>query len=406
MIEPDPGRPVLVASTEQIRAHFPALERRHEGNLVAYFDGPGGTQVPRSVVEAMVDYLYRHNANTHWAFPSSEETDRLISEARLAVADFLNADADEVAFGNNMTTLTFHLSRSLGRRLGPGDEVVVTELDHHANVDPWRAMARERGLKVQTVRMHPEDGQLDWDDLRAKLNDRTKILAIGAASNALGTITDVTRACRLAHEVGALTFVDAVHFAPHRLVDVRAIDCDFLACSAYKFHGPHAGLLYGKGELLRALDVPQTPAPSPDSAPEQVGNGYATNPRKRRRDRGIGGRHRLPGLARGRDQSPIPVGSDLPRFPRKSLGAGPPTLFGTRSDRRPDDLRAEADGTEDAHNLLCARWPSSHRRLPTTGVERDLRVPRRLLRVNGGRTDRPVGSGSHPRGMLFLLLDG
>jgi cysteine desulfurase family protein (TIGR01976 family) len=272
MIEPDPGRPGLVASTEQIRAHFPALERRHEGNLVAYFDGPGGTQVPRAVVEAMVDYLYRHNANTHWAFPSSEETDRLISEARLAVADFLNADAEEVAFGNNMTTLTFHLSRSLGRRMGPGDEVVVTELDHHANVDPWRAMARERGVKVETVKMRPEDGQIDWDDLRAKLTERTKVLAIGAASNALGTITDVTLACRLAHGVGALSFVDAVHYAPHRLVDVRSIDCDFLACSAYKFHGPHAGILYGRGELLRALDVPKL-LPAPDSAPERLETG-------------------------------------------------------------------------------------------------------------------------------------
>jgi cysteine desulfurase family protein (TIGR01976 family) len=272
MIVPGLDRPGEVASTEEIRTHFPALERCHNDKPVAYFDGPGGTQVPRAVVQSMVDYLYCHNANTHWAFPSSEETDRLIAESRQAAADFLNAKADEVAFGNNMTTLTFHLARSLGRQMSPGDEVVVTELDHHANVDPWRAMAMERGLKVQTVRMHPEDGQIDWDDLRRKINERTKILAIGAASNALGTITDVALASRLAHEAGALNFVDAVHFAPHRLADVRAFDCDFLACSAYKFHGPHAGVLYGKGELLRSLDVPKL-RPSPDTAPERLETG-------------------------------------------------------------------------------------------------------------------------------------
>ena len=154
--------PSDVASTSAIRDQFPALRRRHEGQPVAYFDGPGGTQVPRRVVEAVADYLYHHNANTHWAFPSSRETDELIAGARRAVADFLNADAGEVAFGNNMTTLTFHLARSLGRAMGPGDEVVVTELDHHANVDPWRAMASERGVTVRVARLRPEDGQLDW----------------------------------------------------------------------------------------------------------------------------------------------------------------------------------------------------------------------------------------------------
>ena len=271
MIPPRNDFPEVV-STSAIRDHFPALRRVHAGFPVAYFDGPGGTQVPQQVVEAMSDYLFHHNANTHWAFPSSVETDQLIAEARRAVADFLNADPSEVAFGNNMTSLTFHLARAIGRRLGPGDEVVVTELDHHANVDPWRAMASERGVIVRTVKMRPEDGQLDWDDLERQVGNRTKVLAIGAASNALGTINDVARAAMVARSVGALTFVDAVHYAPHRLVDVRALGCDFLTCSAYKFYGPHVGILYGRGDLIRSLDVPKL-RPSPDTAPERLETG-------------------------------------------------------------------------------------------------------------------------------------
>lgn len=261
-----------VASTEDIRSHFPALERRHGGHPVAYFDGPGGTQVPRAVVEAMTDYLYHHNANTHWAFPSSHETDEIIADARRAVADLLNASPGEVAFGANMTTLTFHLARALGRRWGPGDEVVVTELDHHANVDPWRALERERGIAVRVARMIPEAGQIDREDLERQISERTRLVAIGAASNALGTISDVAYVARLAHAAGALVFVDAVHYAPHRLVDVRAMGCDFLACSAYKFYGPHVGVLYGKHDLLRALDVPKL-RPAPDAAPERLETG-------------------------------------------------------------------------------------------------------------------------------------
>src|SRR6516165_267119 len=177
--------------SQAIRCHFPALERRHNGHFVAYFDGPGGTQVPRPVVEAMADYLYRHNANTHWAFPSSHETDEIIADARRAVADLLNASPGEVAFGANMTTLTFHLARALGRRWGPSDEVVVTELDHHANVDPWRALERERGVTVRVAKLVPETGQLDREDLRRQIGERTRLVAVGAASNALGTVNDV-----------------------------------------------------------------------------------------------------------------------------------------------------------------------------------------------------------------------
>src|SRR5438067_290976 len=171
-----------IASVEDIRRQFPALERRHHGHPVAYFDGPGGTQVPRAVAAAMADYLYHHNANTHWAFPTSQETDRALAEARQVLADFVNASPHEIVFGANMTTLTLHLARGLGRGFGPGDEIVVTELDHHANVDPWREMARDRGLTVRVARLDPTSGQLDRDDLRKQINDRTKLLAIGAAS--------------------------------------------------------------------------------------------------------------------------------------------------------------------------------------------------------------------------------
>ena len=239
---------------------------------MAYFDGPGGTQVPRAVVAAMTEYLLQHNANTHWAFPTSEETDGVIAAARSALADYLGASPNEIVFGANMTTLTFHLARALGRAYGPGDEIVITELDHHANVAPWRALEKERGLTIRQVRMIPEAGQLDWEHFGQQLNARTRLVALGAASNALGTITDVRRAAELTHAVDAQIFVDAVHYAPHRLVDVRAMDCDFLACSAYKFYGPHLGILYGRRDLLESLDFPKL-VPAPDSAPERAETG-------------------------------------------------------------------------------------------------------------------------------------
>jgi len=261
-----------VSPTAEVRAHFPALERREGGHPVAYFDGPGGTQVPRAVASAMTDHLFRHNANTHWNFPTSAETDAMLLASRSALADLLNARPDEVAFGNNMTTLAFHLSRALGRGLAPGDEVVVTELDHHANVDPWREMARDRGLTVRTVGMDPATARLDMEDLAKVVNPKTKLVAVGAASNAFGTVSDVAEAARLAHGVGALVFVDAVHYAPHHLVDVGALGCDFLGCSAYKFYGPHVGVLYGRGDLLRSLDVPKL-RPASDAAPERLETG-------------------------------------------------------------------------------------------------------------------------------------
>lgn len=261
-----------ISSAEEIRAHFPALQRTQGGHSVAYFDGPGGTQVPRAVVDAMGDYLLHHNANTHWAFPTSEETDAIIGDARATLADFLNAAPNEIGFGANMTTLTFHLARAIGRGLQPGDEIVITELDHHANVAPWRALETERGITIRLARMIPETGQLDWEHFAEQLNSRTKLVAIGAASNALGTITDVRRAGEMAHSAGAQIFVDAVHYAPHQLVDVRALDCDFLACSAYKFYGPHIGILYGQQELLAGLKFPKL-IPAPDTAPERAETG-------------------------------------------------------------------------------------------------------------------------------------
>jgi cysteine desulfurase family protein (TIGR01976 family) len=259
-------------SAAEIRSAFPALARSHHGSPVAYFDGPGGTQVPRRVVEAMEDYLLHHNANTHWPYPTSVETDALIVAARETLAEFLGAWTSEIAFGANMTTLTFHLARALGRSWGSGDTVVVTELDHHANVAPWQALHRERGVRVVAAPMVPKTGQLDWDELEKLLSGGPRLLAIGGASNALGTINDISRATAAAQAAGALTFVDAVHLAPHELIDVRAIGCDFLSCSAYKFYGPHVGILYAKEEVQRRLDVPKL-APAPDTIPERLETG-------------------------------------------------------------------------------------------------------------------------------------
>lgn len=261
-----------VADVERIREDFPALSRRHHDNPVAYFDGPGGTQVPRVVVNAMAEYLYHHNANTHWAYPTSVETDALLAQARATCADFLNAQPSEVAFGANMTTLTFHLSRSLGRRWGRGDEVVVTELDHHANVDPWRALHIERGVTLRTVPVDPTTGTLDQEALAAAIGPQTRLVAIGAASNALGTINDIKGVAELARAHGALVFVDAVHFAAHQVVDVAEIGCDFLACSAYKFYGPHVGILFGRKALIEGLSVPKL-EPAPEQAPDRLETG-------------------------------------------------------------------------------------------------------------------------------------
>jgi cysteine desulfurase family protein (TIGR01976 family) len=261
-----------VASVEEIRTQFPALKRLHNDYPVAYFDGPGGTQVPTSVVEAMNDYLFNHNANTHWEYPSSNETDQIIEDSRKTLADFMNADPNEIVFGQNMTTLTFHLSRALGRSFQPGDEIVVTELDHHANSDTWRVLAREKDLKIRVLPMNVETGQLEIDKLGDLLNKRTRLVAIGAASNILGTINEFEIACSMARDARALSFVDAVHYAAHESIDVKKIGCDFLAVSSYKFYGPHMGMLFGRKDLLDEIDAPKI-RPAPDYSPDRFETG-------------------------------------------------------------------------------------------------------------------------------------
>jgi len=255
-----------------VRQHFPALNRLHNGSPVAYFDAPGGTQVPRAVAEAMTRYLFDHNANTHWAYPTSAETDAIIASARQACARFFNASAEEIVFGANTTTLAFHLGRALGRTWSAGDEVIVTELDHHANVAPWHALEVDRGIVVRSARMIRETGQVDFEHLAQLAGPRTKLVAIGGASNALGTINDLARARAIARDAGALLFVDAVHLAPHEPIDVQEIGCDFLACSAYKFYGPHAGILFVRRELLESLPFPRL-APAPNEGPERAETG-------------------------------------------------------------------------------------------------------------------------------------
>jgi cysteine desulfurase family protein (TIGR01976 family) len=257
---------------DSIRSAFPALSRMHNGHPVAYFDAPGGTQVPRSVAEAMSDYLFHHNANTHWAYPTSEETDAIIARSRSATARFLGAQPDEISFGANMTTITFHLARALGRTWKKGDEVIVTELDHHGNIAPWRALERDYGIVVRWARMNRDAYQIDMEHLAQLAGAKTKLIAIGGASNAIGTINDLARARQIANSAGALLFVDAVHLAPHEKVDVKKIGCDFLAASAYKFYGPHIGILYARKDLLESLPFPKLD-PSPDTAPERAETG-------------------------------------------------------------------------------------------------------------------------------------
>ena len=236
-----------------IRAQFPALAQTVNGHPAVFFDGPGGTQVPQRVIDAISDYLRRDNANSGGNYATSRRTDVVIEDARAAMADFFHCDADEVVFGQNMTALTFAFSRALGRDLEPGDEILVTRLDHDANVSPWLTMAEDRGVTVRWAEIHDEDCTLDMDDLASKINAKTKLVAVGYASNAVGTINPIKKIVQLAHKAGALAYVDAVHYTPHGLIDVADLDCDFLVCSTYKFFGPHMGVLFGKREHLKRL---------------------------------------------------------------------------------------------------------------------------------------------------------
>ncbi len=236
-----------------VRSQFPSLAQTVNGHPAVFLDGPGGTQVPQRVMDAISNYLRCDNANTGGAYATSRHTDAMIASARAAMADFLHCAADEVIFGQNMTSLTYMISRAIGRELKPGDEIVVTRLDHDANVSPWLAMAEERGVTVRWAEIHDADCTLDMADLAAKINSKTKLVAAGYASNAVGTINPVKEIVRLAQAAGALAYIDAVHYGPHGLIDVAALDCDFLACSTYKFFGPHMGVLFGKREHLLRL---------------------------------------------------------------------------------------------------------------------------------------------------------
>jgi cysteine desulfurase family protein (TIGR01976 family) len=250
-----------------VRSQFPSLSQTLNGHPAAFLDGPGGTQVPQRVIDAISDYLRRDNANTGGAYATSRNTDAMLAEARAAMADFLNCAADEIVFGPNMTTLTYAMSRAIGRDLGPGDEILVTRLDHDANVSPWLAL-EEKGVTIRWAEIHEDSCTLDLADMASKINDRTKLVAVGYASNAVGTINPVKAIVRLAHAAGALAYIDAVHYGPHGLIDVAALDCDFLVCSTYKFFGPHMGVLFGKREHLQRLQ-PYKVRPLTDAIPNR-----------------------------------------------------------------------------------------------------------------------------------------
>jgi cysteine desulfurase family protein (TIGR01976 family) len=250
-----------------VRAQFPSLKLEVNGRPAAFLDGPAGTQVPQQVMNAVLQYFLASNANTCGAFVTSQRNDTMIAATRAAMADFLHCEKDEIVFGQNMTTITFALARAIGRELKAGDEIVVTTLDHDANVAPWRAL-EEKGAVIRQVDIHEEDCTLDLDDLKRKITPKTKLVAVGYASNAVGTINPVAEIAKLAHAAGALMFVDAVHYAPHGLIDLEALDCDFLVCSPYKFFGPHMGTLYGKREHLSRF-TPYKVRPAPDLLPDR-----------------------------------------------------------------------------------------------------------------------------------------
>jgi cysteine desulfurase family protein (TIGR01976 family) len=257
---------------ERVREQFPALRRTYKGQRVVYFDGPGGSQVVQSAIDAMVGYMSRGGANLHGVFPTSVETEAIIAEARSVVAAFLGTQPDEIAFGPNMTTLNLAISRALARTWQPGDEIVVTELDHRANVDPWLHAAHDKGATVRWLTVNPETLTLELDRLDEVITDKTRLVAVGRASNGVGTITDVKRIAQRAHEVGALVAVDAVHAAPHISIDRDDLGADILLCSAYKFFGPHVGIAAVRRDVLEALEVYKL-KPAPSYIPDKLETG-------------------------------------------------------------------------------------------------------------------------------------
>jgi cysteine desulfurase family protein (TIGR01976 family) len=250
-----------------VRSQFPALQQQIDGHTPAFLDGPAGTQVPETAIAAIQNYLIHNNANHGGVFSTSRRSDEMIADTRAAMADFFNCSPNEVVFGQNMTTLTFAFARAIGRELGPGDEILLTTLDHDANFSPWKAL-EEKGVTIRVVDIREEDCTLNMDDLKQKLNSRTRLVAVGYASNSVGTINPVKEITRLAHAAGAMSYIDAVHYAPHGLIDVKDLDCDFLVCSPYKFFGPHMGTLFGKREHLERLR-PYKVRPAHDAAPDR-----------------------------------------------------------------------------------------------------------------------------------------
>ncbi|MGK7312404.1 MAG: cysteine desulfurase-like protein [Candidatus Longimicrobiales bacterium M2_2A_002] len=367
-----------IAGTDAIRARFPAMEREVDGVPVAYFDGPGGTQVPTAVADAVRDYLLHHNGNSGWRYATSLETTRIVAEARSALADFFGGRPDEVAFGPSMTTLTLRVSRALGRTLEPGDRVVVTELDHHANVDPWKALADERGAEIRTARLDPRTGTLDPDDLADAIAG-ARIVAITGASNALGTMPDLATAVARAREAGATIYVDAVHYAPHALPDVAELGADFVAVSPYKFYGPHLGALWGRRERLEALRLPRV-ASAPDCAPDRVETGTLQF------EALAGATAAIEFLASLADGEPAAPDGDGPSTGR---GNGPHAATGTNADRRARlerayrslHARGEAlfrrlwEGLEDDGGVTLYGPPPGARRTPTLGFTIDGTTP-------------------------------
>jgi len=253
-----------------VRSQFPALARD-----AIFLDNPAGTQVARTVLDRMSNYLVEHNANHEGAFATSRESDALVEEARRTAADFLNArDSQEIVFGPNMTSLTFNISRSLVQTFSPGDEIVVTRLDHDANITPWMMAAADRGCLVRWVDIHPEDGTLNMDEMQAAIERHPRLVAVGYASNALGTINPVAKITQMAHDAGSQVYIDAVQYAPHGPIDVQRLGCDFLVCSSYKFFGPHMGVLYGRYDLLDRLTAYKVrPAPKDPPGKFETGTG-------------------------------------------------------------------------------------------------------------------------------------
>jgi cysteine desulfurase family protein (TIGR01976 family) len=257
--------------TAWVRSQFPSLKTQVNGHNAAFLDGPAGTQVPTQVIHAIQSYLLTSNANTGGAFLTSRRTEEIIAHARASMADFFHCDKDEVIFGQNMTTITYAISRAIARELKPGDEILLTTLDHDANYSPWKAL-EEKGIVIRTVDIREADCTLDLDDLKSKLNEKTRLVAVGYASNSVGTINPVAEIIRLAHAAGAMIYIDAVHYAPHGLIDVKALDCDFLVCSPYKFFGPHMGALYGKRQHLQSFR-PYKVRPCSDQLPDRWESG-------------------------------------------------------------------------------------------------------------------------------------